>query len=65
MNQKDFNTVAGAIFLAVAVMHALRLMKGWAFVVGSWSAPTWVSWAALVAGGVLAGVAFRLNKRRG
>lgn len=62
MKQKDFNSVAGAIFLAFALLHALRLMKGWGIVIGGWSAPVWASWAAIGVAGTLAGVAFRLKR---
>ena len=58
MKQSTFNAVAGSIFGIVAVVHALRLLRGWAFVVGGWSAPMWVSWLGLALAGFLAWAAF-------
>ena len=40
------------IFAAVAILHLLRLINGWDFVLGSWSIPRWVSmgWHACLPG---------------
>jgi hypothetical protein len=35
---------AGIVFLIVAVIHFLRLMTGWALIVGSLVVPLWLSW---------------------
>ena len=47
MTQRTFNTVAGLIFGLVAILHALRLFRGWEFTLDGWHAPMWVSWAGL------------------
>ena len=62
MKQSTFNSVAGAVFGIVAMVHILRLWKGWAFVIGSWNAPLWVSWAAVALAGFLAYSAFSPKK---
>lgn len=62
MTQKNFNAVAGTVFLVVAILHALRLLRGWEFAIASWHAPLWVSWAGLAVGGFLAYTAFTLKK---
>jgi hypothetical protein len=62
MNQKTFSFVGAVIFLLVALLHGLRLVYGWSAVIGGWSVPTWVSWAALVIAAVLSYQGFRLAK---
>ena len=62
MNQKTFRLTAGAVFLLVAVLHALRLLCGWEAVIGGWSVPLWISWAALAVSGYLAYTAFRVGR---
>ena len=47
MTQRAFNAAAGTIFLAVAVLHALRLFRGWEVLIAGWHIPMWVSWAGL------------------
>jgi hypothetical protein len=64
MSQKRFSLVAGLIFLLVAVMHALRLARGWHVTFASWTVPMWVSWAALVIAGFLAYQGLRLSRLR-
>ena len=58
MTQRAFNLTAGTIFLIVALLHALRLLRGWTFVIGSWNAPLWVSWLGVALAGFLAYSAF-------
>jgi len=62
MNQKTFALTAGAIFLLVAALHALRLLCGWDAVIGGRHVPLWVSWAALAVSGYLAYSAFRVGR---
>lgn len=46
--------LAGVIFALVALIHLLRIYKGWAAVIGGWTVPMWVSWLGLVVAGGLA-----------
>lgn len=62
MTQKTFNAVAGTVFLVVAVVHALRLLRGWEFAVAGRHVPMWVSGAGLALAGFLAYSAFKLKK---
>ena len=62
MSQKTFSFVAAVIFLLIALLHVLRLVYGWAAVIGGWTVPIWVSWAALVIAIFLAYQGFRLSK---
>jgi hypothetical protein len=58
MKQGTFNRLAGAIFLLVAILHALRIFLGWEAVIAGWSVPMWASWTALALAGFLACSAF-------
>ncbi len=61
MTQKNFFRIAGGIFSAVAVLHGVRLLRGWAVLVGSHPVPMWVSWIGLVIAGWLAMTAWKLK----
>ncbi len=54
MTQRTFNLAAGTIFLIVAILHALRLFFGWPFIIGTWTAPMWLSWVGVIVAGFLA-----------
>ena len=54
MNQKTFNTWAGVVFAIAFVIHGLRLIKGWDVSIGTYDAPMWASWVAIVVTGCLA-----------
>jgi len=60
MDQKAFFVLAGVIFALVALLHLLRIYMGWTVVIGSWTAPMWLSWIALVVAGGLSYVGLRL-----
>ena len=62
MTQRAFNTIAGTIFLLVAILHALRLLFSWHASIGSWIIPMWVSWVGVVLAGGLAYTALSLKK---
>ena len=53
VDQRTFNVVASVIFAVVAILHLLRIYMGWPIVIGSWTAPMWVSWIAHVVAGSL------------
>lgn len=46
--------VTALIFLAIAVLHGLRLYYGWGAIVGGWLVPMWLSWAAVLVAAYLA-----------
>lgn len=62
MSRNAFSLVAGAIFLVVAAMHALRLILKWEVVIGGWQAPLWVSAVGFVVAAYLAYEGFRLSR---
>jgi hypothetical protein len=62
MNKNTFALLAGAIFLIVAVAHALRLAFKWEVVIANWPVPMWVSAVACVVAAYLAYEGFHLSK---
>ena len=50
---------AATVFGIVAILHLLRLIYGWQLVIGTWSAPMWLSVAALLLAGTLAVLLWR------
>ncbi|MBI3036750.1 hypothetical protein HYY73_03285 [Candidatus Woesearchaeota archaeon] len=62
MNKKTFSTVVGVIFAVIAVLHLLRAVLGWQAVIGTFSVPMWLSWAAIIVSVFLAYTAFKLAK---
>jgi hypothetical protein len=61
MTPRTYSLIAGIIFSLVALLHALRLLRGWHVVIGDLSLPVWVSWLGLVIAGYLAYQGFRLS----
>ena len=65
MSSRPYLVVSGLIFSVVAAAHLLRVINGWAFEVGPWSFPMWVSWIGTAAPSILGVWAFRLAARSG
>jgi hypothetical protein len=61
MDEKTFSLVAGVIFAVVALFHLVRIFADWPVIIGNWSVPKSVSWAALVIAGGLALFGFRFT----
>jgi hypothetical protein len=62
MNQKTFNTVAGTIFLIVALVHLWRALTQTPIEISTTIVPVWVSWIAVI---VAATMSYQgLRKRR-
>jgi hypothetical protein len=62
MSRRSYALVTGVIFLVIAILHLLRVIFGWAAIIGGWIMPIWVSWVALVVAGYLAYEGFRMRK---
>jgi hypothetical protein len=63
MTPRTYSLITGIIFSLVALLHALRLLRGWHVVIGDLSLPVWVSWIGLAIAGYLAYQGFRLSRR--
>ena len=62
MNRKSFCLTAGIIFIAIALLHLLRIVNDWKVAIGPWAAPDWISWVALVIAGYLGFEGIRLAR---
>ena len=58
-NDKSLHFVAATIFTIVAFVHSLRLAFGWPLIIGSWTAPMWLSWFGVFLAGSLAVLMWR------
>ena len=63
MDRKMFSVVAGVIFAVVALFHLVRIVMDWSVIIGNWSIPMWVSWAALIVAAGLSFLGLRLSQR--
>jgi hypothetical protein len=64
MTPKAYTTLAGTIFLVVALAHLLRVFAGLEFRVGGWDLPSWGSIVAAAVAGYMSYVGFRIAARR-
>jgi hypothetical protein len=62
LSKNTFPKLAAAIFLIVAVAHALRLTFKWEVVIADWHVPMWLSWFAFVIAAYLAYEGFRISQ---
>ncbi len=53
MRKKTYMTTVALVFLAIAVLHGLRLYLGWEGIIGGWEVPRWLSWGAVAVAGYL------------
>jgi hypothetical protein len=54
MNKKNYFSVAGGLFLLIALVHLTRVVQGWDANIGAYDVPVWLSWAAVIVGGFMA-----------
>lgn len=62
MSSKMFYKVSGTVFGIVGIVHLLRVILGWGFVLGPYVIPAWLSLVACVALAFLSYSAFKLAK---
>ena len=58
MNPKAYATITALLFLAIGILHLLRIIFGWQAEIGGLNIPFWVSWLALFVTGGLAYLGF-------
>jgi uncharacterized membrane protein len=63
MTQRTFSVVTSGLFFLIALLHAVRLLRGWQVTIGDVVVPLWVSWIGLVIAAYLAYQGFRLASR--
>jgi hypothetical protein len=64
MSSRTYCTVSAIVFAVVAIAHLVRAVQGMPVVVGTWPAPTAISWVGAVIAGGLAVWGFRLSGGR-
>jgi hypothetical protein len=62
MTQRTFSLVTAMLFLLIALLHAVRLLRGWQITIEGAVVPLWVSWIGLAITGYLAWQGFRLAR---
>jgi hypothetical protein len=62
MTQRTFSLVTAMLFLLIALLHAVRLLRGWQITIEGAVVPLWVSWIGLVITAYLAWQGFRLAR---
>lgn len=60
MSTKAYLVTSGALFGVIAVVQAIRWLKGWPVDIGTWSVPLWLSAIAVVIAASFSVWAFRL-----
>lgn len=64
MTQRTFSLITAILFLLIALLHALRLLRGWQVTIGDIVVPVWVSWIGLAIAGYLGYQGFKLSRAR-
>ena len=63
MKRKVYSLLVAVLFSVIAVLHALRIARGWEAVLGDAIIPMWASWIAVLVAGYLAKIGWRLFKK--
>jgi len=63
-NSKAYLYISGTVFGIVAILHLVRVVLGWDFVLGPWSLPMYISILGTIGPGLLSAWAFTLASRR-
>ena len=62
MTQRTYSLVTAVLFLLIALLHAVRLLRAWQVTIEGAVVPLWVSWIGLVVAAYLAYQGFRLAR---
>ena len=47
MTQRTFSLVTAVLFFLIALLHAIRLLRGWQVTIEGAVVPIWISWIGL------------------
>ena len=64
MTQRIFSLVTAGLFFLIALLHAVRLLRGWQVTIEGTVIPIWISWMGLVIAAYLAYQGFRLARTK-
>jgi len=62
MTQRTFSLVTAILFCLVALLHGVRLLRGWQVTIEGAVIPVWISWIGLAIAAYLAYQGFLLSK---
>jgi hypothetical protein len=62
MTQRTFSLVTAALFFLIALLHAVRLFRGWQVTIEGAVVPIWISWIGLAIASYLAYEGYRSRK---
>ncbi len=62
MTQRTFSLVTAVLFFLIALLHAVRLLRGWQVTIEGAVVPIWISWVGLAIASYLACQGFLLSK---
>jgi len=63
MTQRIFSLVTAVLFFLIALLHAVRLLRGWQVIIEGAVVPMWISWIGLAVAAYLAYQGFRLARK--
>jgi uncharacterized membrane protein len=64
MTQRTFSLITAVLFSLIALLHAVRLLRGWEVNIEGAVVPIWISWIGLAIAAYLAYEGFRLAKTK-
>ena len=64
MTQRTFSLITAVLFFLIALLHAVRLLRGWQVTVAGAVVPIWLSWIGLAIAAYLAYQGFRLARTK-
>ena len=64
MTQRSFSLVTAVLFFLTALLHAVRLFRGWQVTIEGAVVPIWISWIGLAIAAYLAYQGFRLASEK-
>jgi len=63
MTQRIFSLVTSVLFFLIALLHAIRLLRGWQVIIEGAVVPIWISWMGLAIAAYFAYQGFRLARK--
>ena len=62
MTHRTFSLITAVLFSLMALLHAVRLLRGWQVTIEGAVVPMWISWRGLAIAAYLAYQGFLLSK---
>ncbi len=64
MTPRVFSLITATLFSLIALLHVLRLLRGWQVTIGDVEVPVWLSWIGLAIAGYLAYQGVKISRAR-